>query len=121
MILPAGAAEALARDGTVRVLAALSPQRLALLPAMPTLPEQGVKLSVGIFQAVFAPARTPADTVARLNQAVMDRLTRPGMAEILRGQAALPDPTTPAELAALVLRVQAAWGRVVLAGNIRLD
>lgn len=121
MILPAGAAEALSRDGTVRILAVLSPQRLALLPAVPTLPEQGVTLSVSIIQAVFAPARTPADTVAQLNKAVVDSLTRPGMAEILRAQAALPDPQTPAELAALVLREQAAWGRVVLAGNIRLD
>jgi tripartite-type tricarboxylate transporter receptor subunit TctC len=110
-----------ARDGTVRILAVLSPQRLALLPGVPTLPEQGVTLSVSIIQAVFAPARTPADTVAQLNKAVVDSLTRPGMAEILRAQAALPDPQTPAELAALVLREQAAWGRVVLAGNIRLD
>ena len=121
MILPAGAAEALSRDGTVRILAVLSPQRLALLPNVPTLPEQGVTLSVSIIQAVFAPARTPAETVAQLNKAVVDSLARPGMLDILRAQAALPDPQTPAELAALVLREQEAWGRVVRAGNIHLD
>lgn len=121
MILPAGAAEALARDGTVRILAVLSPQRLALLPAAPTLPEQGVALSVSIIQAVFAPARTPPAAIAQLNQAVIDSLARPGMMDILRAQAAQPEPQTPAQLAALVLQEQEAWGRVVRAGNIRLD
>ena len=117
MILPAGAAEALARDGTVRIPAVLSPQRLALLPAVPTLPEQGVALSVSIIQAVFAPARTPPAAIAQLNQAVIDSLARPGMMDILRAQAAQPEPQTPAQLAALVLQEQEAWGRVVRAGE----
>ena len=121
MVLPAGAAEALAKDNVVRVLAVLSPQRLALLPNVPTLGEQGVALTVSIFQGLFAPARTPAPVVAKLNQAVLAALQSPMMLDVLRSQAALPDPQTPEQLAALVLKEQDAWGRVVRAGNIRLD
>ena len=121
MVLPAGAAEALAKDNVVRVLAVLSPQRLALLPTVPTLGEQGVVLTVSIFQGLFAPARTPAAVVAKLNQAVLAALQSPMMLDVLRSQAALPDPQTPDQLAALVLKEQDAWGRVVRAGNIRLD
>ena len=121
MVLPVGAAEALGRDGVVRVLATLSRQRLALLPDTPTLQEQGVELSIGIFQALFAPARTPAPIVARLNQAVTQAMQAPAMLEVLRGQAALPEPTTPQGLAALVREEQEVWGRVVRRGNIRLD
>ena len=121
MVLPAGAAEALARDNVVRVLAVLSPQRLALLPTVPTLGEQGVDLTVSIFQGLFAPARTPAAVVAKLNQAVLAALQAPMMLDVLRAQAALADPQTPEQLAALVLKEQDAWGRVVRAGNIRLD
>ena len=121
MVLPAGAAEALAKDGIVRVLAVLSPQRLALMPTIPTLQEQGVVLTVSIFQALFAPARTPAAVVAKLNQAVLAALQAPMMQDVLRAQAALADPQTPEQLAALVLVEQEAWGRVVRAGNIRLD
>ena len=121
MVLPAGAAEALARDGTVRILAVLSPARLALLPQVPTLPEQGVQLSVSIMQALFAPARTPAPVIQQLNQAAVRGLTQPGMAEILRAQAALPDSQTPAQLAALVQGEQAAWGRIIRSSNIQLD
>ncbi len=121
MVVPAGAAEALARDGGVRILAALSPARLALLPNVPTLIEAGVNLTTSIFQAIFAPARTPAPIVARLNEAVGAALAAPAMLEVLRGQAALADHTTPEGLAARVLSEQAAWGNIIRSANIRLD
>lgn len=121
MIMPAGAAEALARDGNVRVLAVLSPERLPLLPSVPTMKEQGVDLSVSIFQGIFAPARTPEPVVALLNQAVARGLQDPQMLEILRGQASVAEPMTVPRLAALVTEEQDAWGRVVRNANIRLD
>jgi len=121
MIMPAGAAEALARDGNVRVLAVLSPERLPLLPNAPTLKEQGVDLSVSIFQGLFAPARTPAPVVALLNEAVAWGLQDPQMREILRGQASVAEPLTTPQLAELVTEEQEAWGRVVRSANIRLD
>ncbi|UPY35701.1 tripartite tricarboxylate transporter substrate binding protein [Sediminicoccus sp. KRV36] len=121
MVMPAGAAEALARDGRVRVLATLSPARLALLPDVPTLQEQGVALSTTIFQAIFAPARTPAAAIARLNAAMGLALQTPSMLEILRAQAALPDHTTPAGLAQRAREEREAWGAVVRSANIRLD
>ena len=117
----APAVQALARDGGVRILAALSPARLALLPNVPTLLEQGVNLTTSIFQAVFAPPRMPAPIMARLNAAVAAGLAAPAMLEVLRGQAALPDHTTPEGLAALVLSEQAAWGDIIRSANIRLD
>jgi len=121
MVLPAGAAEALARGDQVRVLAVLSPQRLALMPDIATLQELGVPLTTSIFQALFAPVRTPAPVTARLAEVAIQAMATPQMTEILRGQAAMADPTGPAGLAALVLAEQEAWGRVVRSGNIRLD
>lgn len=121
MILPAGAAEALARDGNIRILAVLSPERLPLLPNVPTMKEQGVDLSVSIFQGIFAPARTPEAVVLRLNQAVAHGLRDPAMLEILRGQASKAEPMTVPQLAELVTEEQQAWGRVVRNANIRLD
>lgn len=121
MVMPAGAAEALARDGRVRVLATLSPQRLPLLPNVPTLQEQGVPLTTSIIQAIFAPGRTPAPVVARLNQAMAAAMATQPMIDVFRAQAAVPEHTTPAALAALVRSEQEAWGNVVRTENIRLD
>jgi tripartite-type tricarboxylate transporter receptor subunit TctC len=121
LVLPAGAGEALSRDGRLRVLAVLSPQRLPLLPNVPTLAEEGVAHSVSLFQAIFAPAGTPAPVVALLNVAVQAVLQTPAMLETLRTQAAVAEHTTPEGLADLVQREQEAWGRIIRAGNIRLD
>lgn len=121
MVVPAGAAAAMAGENGVRVLAALSAQRLGLLPNVPTLMEQGIDLTTSIFQAVFAPPRTPAPIVAQLNAAVAAGLAAPAMQEVLRGQAALPDHTTSEGLSQRVLAEQAAWGAIIRSANIRLD
>jgi tripartite-type tricarboxylate transporter receptor subunit TctC len=121
MVMPAGAAEALARDGRVRVIAVLSPERLPLLPEVPTLRQAGVDLSISILQAIFAPARTPAPVVARLNAALLAALATPTMADVLRAQAAVNEGGTPEALGALVRTEQEAWGRIVRSANIRLD
>lgn len=121
MVMPAGAAEALSRDGRVRVLAVLSPERLALLPQVPTLRESGLDLSISIFQALFAPARTPAPVIARLNAALLAGMQTPTMAEVLRGQAAANEAGTPEALAQLVRAEQESWGRIIRNANIRLD
>ena len=121
MIMPAGAAEALSRDGNVRVLAVLSPSGLALMPNVPTLRDQGVNLTASIIQGIFAPARTPAPVVARLHAAMLAALQSPAMTEILRGQAAVAEGATPEALAQLVTEEQAAWGAIIRTANIRLD
>ena len=121
LVLPAGAAEALARDGQVRVLAALTDARLPLLPDVPTLAEQGVALSVSVFQALFGPARLPPAVVTQLNAAVRAAVQAPSMVDVLRAQAAVPEPNTPEALAAFLRDEQEAWGRVIRTANIRLD
>jgi len=121
MILPAGAAQALATDGGVRVLAVLSPARLPLMPAVPTLQEQGVALSTGIIQAIFAPARLPEPLVVQFNAAMQAALRSPAMTEVLRAQAAVAEGDTPEALGRLVAEEQAAWGNSIRTANIRLD
>jgi tripartite-type tricarboxylate transporter receptor subunit TctC len=92
-----------------------------LLPDVPTLQERGVALSTSIFQAVFAPARTPAPVVALLSEAVAQALRTPQAVEILRGQASLPEPTSPTGLLALVREERETWGRIIRSADIRLD
>jgi tripartite-type tricarboxylate transporter receptor subunit TctC len=54
-------------DGTLRGLVTTSPARVATLPNVPTLDETGLtKYDAEIFFGIVAPAKTPADVVARL-------------------------------------------------------
>ena len=58
-----------ARDGKLRMLAALLPKRSPLAPDVPTLKEAGQKdLDVILFAGLVGPAGIPADVVERLNR-----------------------------------------------------
>jgi len=60
----------LARDGKLRVLATTTAQRLPNLPDLPTLIESGVPYETLTSNALFAPAGTPPEIIARLNSEI---------------------------------------------------
>jgi tripartite-type tricarboxylate transporter receptor subunit TctC len=115
MSLPAGGAETMTRDGRTRAVAVAAKSRIALMPDVPTVLELGGTLDGGLWKAIYAPARTPAPVIERLNQAVREAMRAPGFIEVLRTQAAVPEPSTPEALAELGRRERAAWGEVVRA------
>lgn len=121
MVLPAGGAEALARDGRVRILAVTSAERLALLPNAPTLKEAGTDVVTGNWFAFHVPARTPAPVVLRLSQVTAEVLRQPQVVEVFRQQATAPDATTPGGLADFVRGERERWGAVIRAANIVLE
>jgi tripartite-type tricarboxylate transporter receptor subunit TctC len=121
MVVPAGNAAALARDGSARVLAVTSEARLPLLPDVPTLAELGLPLALSLWQAVYVPARTPAPIVAQLNAALHQAMQAPAFVEILRVQGGRPEPGSPEALATFERNERQAWGAVVRELNISLE
>jgi tripartite-type tricarboxylate transporter receptor subunit TctC len=121
MVLPAGAAAALSRQDGIRVLAVASAQRLPIMPDVPTLTELGLPLVLSLWQAVYVPARTPAPIVAQLNTALREAMRAPSFVEILRGQAGVPEPGSPEELAAFERGERQAWGAVVRELDIKIE
>ena len=64
--------------GAVKALAVSSGQRNPALPEVPTAQQAGVAgYDVASWNAIAAPAGTPADVVARLNQAVREAVASP--------------------------------------------
>ncbi len=121
MMLGAGNAEGFARDSRIRVFATVSSERLAILPQVPTLKEQGFDMPMGLWQALYAPARTPDAVVARLVAAAHEAMRAPGFVGVMRTQGAEPEPTSPADLLALQRRDREAYGQVVSGLNLVLD
>jgi tripartite-type tricarboxylate transporter receptor subunit TctC len=121
MAVPGGGAESMARDGKTRILAVIAPERLALLPQVPTVREQNIEQEIGLWQALYVPARTPQPIIAQLNTAVHEAMQAPAFLEVLRSQAAKPEPTSPEGLAALETRERAAWGGIVQQLGIRIE
>lgn len=71
-------------DGTLRPLAALGAERAALFPDLPTVAEQGFPdFAFVTWTGMFAPADTPEDIVAALNNALNSALQDEEMIERL--------------------------------------
>jgi tripartite-type tricarboxylate transporter receptor subunit TctC len=74
------------KAGKLVPLAVTEKTRSELLPDVPTATEQGVaNVEVNAWYGLFAPAGTPAATIARLNREVNDVLKLPEVREKLMG------------------------------------
>ena len=103
-------------DGKLRVLATSGTERSPSFPNVPTFLELGYKeLVVRDWQAMFVPAKTPADVVRRLAGAVHAALKRPENEEMLVKNGLQPASSTPAELGALMKREYEHWAAVMRA------
>ncbi len=121
MILTAGGADSMAKDGRARVLAVAAPKRIELMPDVPTMQEAGVPLVTGLWLALYAPARTPRPIIDRINAAYREAARSDALLAAFRGQSAVPEPSTPEELAAFTKAEIAQWGKVVRDAKISVS
>ncbi len=102
------------KAGRVRPLAMLGARRSALLPDVPTMVEAGVPgYDITFWQALFAPAGTPAAAIARINAELQRSLALADVREAFAAQGAEVFPGSPAELAARVRADLAQMGKLV--------
>jgi tripartite-type tricarboxylate transporter receptor subunit TctC len=100
------------KEGKLRVLAAMFPNRSPLLPDVPTAAEAGLgKLSITPWGGVFGPARTPKEAVDRLARELAVVLKRPEVREALGKIAFDARSSTPEELAAFLKDQIEVWRR----------
>jgi tripartite-type tricarboxylate transporter receptor subunit TctC len=110
--LPAALA-APVKQGQVRLLAALTPNRDPALPDVPTAREQGIDVSLEAWRGIAAPRGTPRAVIAQLETAIR---TTANSSEFLRGSENLG--VRPAFLAAdefndLIAREDASTSRLM--------
>ena len=109
------------KTGKVRVLGVASPQRSALMPDVPTIAEQGLPgYEAYSWAALFAPAGTPPDVVAKINADFNKVMRDPEVKQRLYVAGAEADPGTPAQLAQRLQAEMDKWAKVVKAANIKI-
>jgi tripartite-type tricarboxylate transporter receptor subunit TctC len=112
----------LVKDGKLRVLAALSAQRVSTLPDAPTIAESGFPgFEASVWHAFIAPKGTPPAIVAKLNAEIHKALADPEVKERLAGLGAEVSPTTPQELATLVRTEYERYGKLIREANIKAN
>ena len=110
------------KSGKLRALGVGSAEPTALAPGLPTIASTGVPgYESSSVNALFAPARTPAPIINRLNQEIVRVLAQPDVKLKLFNTGAESVGSTPDELGAMVKSEIARMGKVIKDAGIRGD
>ena len=108
--------------GKVKAIGVASAKRIATLPNVPTLVEQGLAdYEAYAWQGMSVPAATPAATIARLNKALVEALNTDTVKARFLALGVEGLPGTPEQMAAYTRSERERWGRLIKANNIRID
>jgi tripartite-type tricarboxylate transporter receptor subunit TctC len=110
------------RGGRIKGLAVSTAQRVGAMPELPTVAESGVAgFDVSAWDAIFAPAGTPAAVVQRVNAAIAKALSDPELQAQLRERGAEAAPGSPQALRAFVASEIKRWGDAVKRSGATVD
>jgi tripartite-type tricarboxylate transporter receptor subunit TctC len=107
------------RTGQLRPLAVAEPQRLALLPDIPTVDETVPGFTMAPWIGIIVPARTPKDIVSRLTQETLAVMRDPEVVKLLTDQQVTPMASGSPDFEQLIRSDLDRWGKVIASAGIR--
>jgi tripartite-type tricarboxylate transporter receptor subunit TctC len=110
------------KSGEVRALAVTSPTRIPEIPDVPTMDELGYPgMPPDSWQAIVAPAGTPAAIVAKINKLVNEGLATPELQNKLKQLGGEPQPMSVTDFAAFIADQYKRWGDVIRITGVTLN
>ena len=110
------------KAGKLKVLGVASLKRVAPLPDVPTLTEQGVaNFEAWAWQGLAVPQGTSADIVARLNKEYAKAVSDPAVRQKLLEAGIEPITSSPAEMTSYVKSETAKWAEVIKKADLKVD
>jgi tripartite-type tricarboxylate transporter receptor subunit TctC len=110
------------KGGNLKALAVTGNKRVSSLPDVPTLKEQGIDVVVTSWQGLFAPAKTPADILDKIDKATKEAMKNPKWQEALaRDGLEMPPDRTRAQFTKFVAEEHAFWGKKLRELNVQME
>jgi tripartite-type tricarboxylate transporter receptor subunit TctC len=106
------------KAGRLVALATTGPQRLTILPSVPTLSETLPGVEVVNWYGVLLPRATPAEIVKRLHAEILNALNSPDVREKLAANGFDPGGSTPEQFGAFRKAEEMRWARVIKQAGI---
>jgi len=113
-----GAVLPLIQGGKLRGLAVTTARRAPALPELPPIAETVAGFDVSSWYAIFAPAKTPPDIIAKLYADIAAALADAAIKQRLEQLGVIVVGSTPGELAAFFKREMDKWGPVIKEAGI---
>ena len=107
------------KDGRLRGIAVTSPKRSQFMPEVPTIAETLPGYDVVNWYAIFAPAATPKEIVARLNAEIVKAMAAPDTRKRFESLATDAESSTPEALGAYHRAEIRKWAQVVQTAGIK--
>lgn len=109
------------KGGQLKLIATTGAERLPVANSVPTMVEAGLKGFVSAqWFGLLAPAKTPADIVARINEIAMKAIAEPSVGQRIIDQGGFPQPGKPAEFAKFIESEVKVWGDIIRTANVTL-
>ncbi|HML13082.1 MAG TPA: tripartite tricarboxylate transporter substrate binding protein [Xanthobacteraceae bacterium] len=108
-------------DGKLRALGVTTARRLGTLPDVPAISEFVPGYEGTGWVGIVAPAKTPAEIIARLNAQVNVALADQAFTARLVELGAEPFPGSPADFGAFIAEFTERWGKVIRAAGIKAE
>ena len=110
------------KAGQLRALAVSSPHRVKAVPDLPTVAESGYPgFEADQWYGVVAPANTPPEIIAKLNQQINKTLATPEIASRLESEGAEATPNPPRVFADLIASEIKRWRIVIEKGGVKVE
>ena len=107
------------RSGQLRGLAVTTLKRFPTAPELPTIAESGIPgFDVSSWYALFVPAKTPPEIIARLNATTVTALSEPAVRARFEPLGVVVESSTPEGLGALLQSEIDKWGPIIKAAGI---
>ncbi len=110
------------KSGALRAIGVMGKERIASLPNLPTIAEQGFPaVDVKGWFAAIGPAKLPVDQVARINAAIVKAFNDPVVKEKLAQQDNFMNPSTPVEAVAYFKSEHDTYAKLISKAGLKVD
>jgi len=109
------------RGGKVKALGITTKKRSPVLPDVPTIAEALPGYEVALWNAILAPAKTPADIVSKLNEAIVKVLNQADVKARFAEQGSEPVGSSPAEFKQFIAAEVGKWKELVRISGAKIE
>jgi tripartite-type tricarboxylate transporter receptor subunit TctC len=122
MFTTVASAASLIAGGQLRALAVTSVERSPAFPELPTVAEAGVSgYSAESWYGLFAPAKTPAAVIERLNKSAANAVRSDAFKKLSMNEGLVMVAEPPAELDHYFRGEEERWRKVIEDANIKIE
>lgn len=112
----------LVKSGRLKAIAVSTAKRVSAMKEIPTIAESGVPgYEVLAWNGIAAPAGTPKDVVAKLNQAIAEIVATTEFRDKISAQGFEPESSSSEEFSELIQRDMLKWAKVIKESGAKPD